>query len=128
MVKLVQMGLVLIAALGLVAQPAKAVEPNRSSSDATQLAAGLAILGAGTAIVAYSAKQRGLQTEPPHHRSAPVEKANPRLQQKLLRLLHNDRKTAHRLLTYVQQTHPDRSPNWVLEKVIYDLERDRNRH
>ncbi len=54
-----------------------------------------------------------------------LNKASPKLQKKLLILLHNDRTTANRLVAYTKQTNPQKSANWAMEKVIYDLERDR---
>lgn len=54
-----------------------------------------------------------------------LKQASPRLQQKLLRLLHNDWDAANRLLSKVKMKNPNRSVNWYVEKVIYDLERDR---
>lgn len=54
-----------------------------------------------------------------------IDKASPKLQKKLLILLHNDRTTANRLVAYTTQTNPQKSVNWAMEKVIYDLERDR---
>ena len=56
---------------------------------------------------------------------SPIDKASPKLQKKLLILLHNDRPTANRLLAYTKQNNPQQSVNWAMEKVIYDLERDR---
>ena len=56
---------------------------------------------------------------------SPIDQASSKLQKKLLILLHNDRTTANRLLAYTQKTHPQQSVNWAMEKVIYDLERDR---
>ena len=47
------------------------------------------------------------------------------LQSRLLVLLNGDRKTAERLLEQVQAANPDRSAEWCLDKVIYDLKRDR---
>jgi hypothetical protein len=55
-----------------------------------------------------------------------VDQASPKLQKQLLRLLHNDRDTASRLLAQVKLHHPNQSANWAAEKVIYDLERDRH--
>ncbi|PZD75375.1 hypothetical protein C1752_00201 [Acaryochloris thomasi RCC1774] len=49
---------------------------------------------------------------------------NPKLKQKLLRLVHNQQ-TASRLLSSASLRYADRSPNWLAEKVIYDLQRDR---
>jgi hypothetical protein len=53
-----------------------------------------------------------------------LDRLSPKLRKKLLQLIHN-RETANRLLTGTMLSHADRSPNWLAEKVIYDLERDR---
>lgn len=49
-----------------------------------------------------------------------LEQASRELQNKLLRLLHNDRGAASRLLSQVKMKNPGRSTNWYVEKVIYD--------
>lgn len=54
-----------------------------------------------------------------------IEQASRNLRKELLRLLHDDRNTANRLLSQVRKNNPNRSVNWCVEKVIYDLERDR---
>ena len=54
-----------------------------------------------------------------------IEQASGKLQKKLLRLLHDDRDTANRLLAQVKGKNPYKSVDWCVEKVIYDLERDR---
>lgn len=51
---------------------------------------------------------------------------NRQLQQQLMVLLHNDTTTAKRLLKRQRQLQPGKTDNWYLEKVIYDLERDRH--
>ncbi len=56
---------------------------------------------------------------------SPIDQASSKLQKKLLILLHNDRTTANRLLAHTKQSTPQKSVNWAMEKVIYDLERDR---
>ena len=53
-----------------------------------------------------------------------IDRVSPRLRRKLLRLI-NDPKTANRLLTGIERNHPHRSPDWLAEKVIYDLQRGR---
>lgn len=53
-----------------------------------------------------------------------LARISPKLRQELLRLVH-DRQTADRLLSGTSTSHPNRSPNWLAEKVIYDLKRDR---
>ncbi|MBW4467093.1 MAG: hypothetical protein KME07_16835 [Pegethrix bostrychoides GSE-TBD4-15B] len=132
--KLFQLSLALGATFGILStampRPAMAAEPNAAgdSTHAAQTIAGLAIVGAGAGVIAYSAKRAYLPQSAKQSSGQSSGQVNSRLQKKLLRQLHNDRNAAHRLLTHVQQTHPDRSPNWVIEKVIYDLERDRNRH
>ena len=42
-----------------------------------------------------------------------------------MRLLHDDRETANRLLSQAKLKHPNKSVDWYADKVIYDLERDR---
>lgn len=59
-----------------------------------------------------------------NNNTALLDRISPKLRQELLRLVHN-RQTANRLLSGTFISHPDRSPNWVAEKVIYDLKRDR---
>ena len=53
------------------------------------------------------------------------DRASSKLRKKLLTLLHDDQDTAIRLLSQVKINNPNRSINWYVEKVIYDLERDR---
>jgi hypothetical protein len=47
------------------------------------------------------------------------------LERKLLKLLGNNRSTAHRLIQQSRLRYPDKSADWHWEKAIYDLERDR---
>ncbi|NJK57252.1 MAG: hypothetical protein HC939_15235 [Pleurocapsa sp. SU_5_0] len=49
---------------------------------------------------------------------------SPKLRRELLRLVHNQQ-TANRLMNGAANSHPGRSANWIAEKVIYDLKRDR---
>lgn len=51
-------------------------------------------------------------------------RVRPKLRRELLRLVHNQA-TAKRLLSGTQTSHPGRNPNWLAEKVIYDLKRGR---
>jgi hypothetical protein len=95
--------------------------------DRTQAIVGFAIAGTGAAVIAYSAAHRHDSGKPSWQQRWQAERANPRLQGKLLRLLHDDQETANRLLARVKMHHPDRSADWIVEKVIYDLERDRGR-
>ena len=53
-----------------------------------------------------------------------LTRINPKLRRELLRLVHNQQ-TANRLLAGTSNSHPNRSANWVAEKVIYDLKRGR---
>ncbi|WP_036481116.1 hypothetical protein [Myxosarcina sp. GI1] len=59
-----------------------------------------------------------------NHNASLLDRVSPKLRQQLLRLVHN-RQTADRLLSGTLLSHPNRSPNWLAEKVIYDLQRDR---
>jgi hypothetical protein len=105
---------------------------SRTEQNATAKAiVGFAIVGTGAGMVALTAKRAGywggtsrLQRSSV---ASPKAQANPRLQKQLLRLLHNDEKVANRLVAHAQRLHPGRSADWIVEKVIYDLQRDRGR-
>lgn len=98
---------------------------------------GLAALGGGAVAVALSAKkakQPALLSSMPRssftskldeESSIRIEQASRKLQKKLLLLLHDERATANRLLNQVKSKNPSKSVDWYVEKVIYDLERDR---
>ena len=47
---------------------------------------------------------------------------------RLLRTVGGDRKLAQRLLDQVRWKYPDKSERWYVEKVLYDLDRDRGRY
>ncbi len=47
-------------------------------------------------------------------------------QKTLLRLLHGNVEQAQRLVQRIQAAHPNQSAQWAIDKVIYDLERDRS--
>jgi hypothetical protein len=53
-----------------------------------------------------------------------IDRVSPKLRRQLLRLI-NDPQTANRLLMGMHQHHRDRNPDWLAEKVIYDLRRGR---
>jgi uncharacterized Tic20 family protein len=63
--------------------------------------------------------------QPKQRRPKAKTSLNYQLQKRLLTLLKGDVPTAKRLLAQQRQRNPGRSDNWYLEKVIYDLERDR---
>lgn len=58
-------------------------------------------------------------------RSYRTDPKNRNLQHQLIQMLRGDAALAKRLLRQQRQINPGRSDNWYLEKVIYDLERDR---
>lgn len=47
------------------------------------------------------------------------------VQVQLLAMVNGDQPTANRLVNHVRQSNPGRSEQWVWERVISDLERDR---
>lgn len=55
------------------------------------------------------------------------DQTSSKLQNKLMTLLHGDRELAIRLLSQVKTNNPGKTVDWYVEKVIYDLERDRGR-
>lgn len=67
-------------------------------------------------------------TSQPQGRTSQSYRNDPRnryLQTDLLTLVKGDVATAKRLLAQQRRKQPGQSDNWYLEKVIYDLERDR---
>ena len=89
---------------------------------------GLAAIGAGTAGVVWSLNRQNPTSSPKsgdRQSNISIEQANPRLRKQLLLLVGGDRNTANRLVAGIKKTHPEKSINWILEKAIYDLERDR---
>jgi hypothetical protein len=102
--------------------------------DSSKMPLVLAAVGGGAIVVALSARnaknrfklsptssQFSLKSES----TIRIEQGSRRLQKKLLRLLHDERDTANRLLSQAKLKNPNKSVDWYVEKVIYDLERDR---
>lgn len=93
----------------------------------------LGIAAVGAALNAKGIDSSKLSSIPSHFNSKSaassgtirIDQASRHLQKKLLRLLHDDRDTANRLLSQAQRKNPNRSADWYTDKVIYDLERDR---
>ncbi|MBD1822904.1 hypothetical protein H6F51_10430 [Cyanobacteria bacterium FACHB-DQ100] len=48
-----------------------------------------------------------------------------RTQNELYRLVQGDRRTVERLIKHGRERYPDKPEQWIWEKVIADLERDR---
>jgi hypothetical protein len=88
---------------------------------------GLAGLAVGTSVVGYhlihTSKTKSSQVTLQGGTSL-LECVSPKLRRELLRLVH-EQGTATRLLRGTLISHPGRSPNWVADKVIYDLKRGR---
>ncbi|MDJ0595679.1 MAG: hypothetical protein QNJ72_37800 [Pleurocapsa sp. MO_226.B13] len=103
---------------------------NPQPTDNLNRIVGLTGLAIGTGVIGYHltrAYKPSLVNSIPtvnNHNASLLDRVSPKLRQELLRLVHN-RQTASRLLSGTLSSHPGRSPNWVAEKVIYDLKRDR---
>ncbi|MBW4471023.1 MAG: hypothetical protein KME45_11560 [Stenomitos rutilans HA7619-LM2] len=65
------------------------------------------------------------------HKTSTVAKAKPtqpvssKVQSQLFTLVNGEMETAKRLLEHTRQVNPMQTEQWVWEKVIFDLERDR---
>ncbi len=103
-----------------LAEPYNSTSPENNDASGTLLATALVVGGIATG--GYLATKKVNSAKSPHTQ---IDEASPKLRKKLLILLHNDSETANRLLAHTQQTNPHQSVNWAMEKVIYDLERDR---
>lgn len=58
-------------------------------------------------------------------RAQEIRRVSPKTQNDLYRLVHGDAKMIERLVKHSRSRYPDQSEQWVWEKVIRDLERDR---
>ena len=100
------------------------------SSDNFKNIIGLTGLAIGTGVVGYHltrAYKPSLANSLPtvnNSSTSLLARVSPKLRRELLRLVHNQQ-TADRLLSGTFNSHRDRSANWLAEKVIYDLKRDR---
>ncbi len=103
---------------------------NNEPTDGWKNIVGLTGLAIGTGVVGYHLSRdrqpslAGLSSTKSNSNSALLTRISPKLRRELLRLVHNQQ-TANRLLSGTLNSHPGRSANWVAEKVIYDLKRDR---
>ena len=105
---------------------------NSEPSDDFKNIVGLTGLAIGTGVVGYHLTRAYNPTLanslPTFNNSSSgrslLSSVSPKLRRELLRLVHNQQ-TANRLLSGTLNSHPGRSANWLAEKVIYDLKRDR---
>lgn len=104
---------------------------DRADSDTNNLnkIVGITGLAVGTGVIGWQlARQRqhaAVNFMPTtNSNTSLLDRVSPKLRQQLLRMVHN-RQTANRLLSGTLTSHPNRPPNWLAEKVIYDLQRDR---
>ena len=88
--------------------------------DATQVT----LMLLGIAVVTALLQLNLQETDSNSTESDSFNQANFRLQKKLLTLVQSP-ETAKRLFLSTQNKYPERSANWLFEKTIYDLERDR---
>ena len=88
--------------------------------DATQVT----LMLLGIAVVTALLQQNFQETDSNSTESDSLSQANSRLHKKLLTLVQSP-ETAKRLFLSTQNKYPERSANCLLEKTIYDLERDR---
>ena len=103
---------------------------NTEPTDNLRNIIGLTGLAIGTGVVGYHltrAYKPSLANSLPtrsDRNTVLLDRVSPKLRRELLRLVHN-KETASRLLSGTLSSHPDRNPNWLAEKVIYDLKRGR---
>ena len=103
---------------------------NIEPTDNVKTIVGVTGLAVGTGIIGWhltrAYKPTSLNSVPatPNNDSSLLARVSPKLRRELLRLVPNQQ-TANRLLSGTLISHSDRSLNWVAEKVIYDLKRDR---
>lgn len=104
-------------------------ESNSPADNSLNQIIGVTGLAIGTGVIGYHlsrSNRPSLVNSLPYNNADTLllERVSPKLRQKLLRLVNNEQ-TVNRLLTGTRLRHGNRTPNWLAEKVIYDLERDR---
>ena len=107
---------------------------NRNSEGESENSTKILILAGLISVVGFTGWQLSRQSHSGKTRTnnwlnqpsnkALIDRVSPKLRRQLLRLI-NDPKTANRLLMGIHKHHRDRNPNWLAEKVIYDLRRGR---
>ncbi|MUL38325.1 hypothetical protein [Gloeocapsopsis dulcis] len=85
----------------------------------------LGAIGATAAVAVASSTKKKSFSLGNTTKQGSFNQASPRLQKRLMILLHNDQAAANRLINNIKLNHPHQSTNWATEKAIYDLERDR---
>jgi hypothetical protein len=109
------------------AEEVRGVEVSEVNGGAVLAIAALGSAGIGIALTAaHELSRPGKQGSAPARNQPAAIKANPQLRRKLQRLLPEDRRIAERLITQIALKHPGKSADWYVEKVIYDLQRDRH--
>jgi hypothetical protein len=88
------------------------------------LVSGVSIIGWQLSRQSHSGRSRSRPLLGKTTQKALIDRVSPKLRRQLLRLI-NDPQTANRLLMGMHQHHRDRDPDWLAEKVIYDLRRGR---
>lgn len=141
-----------LGVIGSLGLPVKAYETNKTQENKAELLSqdygygertnnteptdnlkniiGLTGLAIGTGVVGYQLTRtykpslaNSLFTKGDRN-TAILDRVSPKLRRELLRLVHN-KATASRLLSGTRSLNPNRHPNWLAEKVIYDLKRGR---
>ena len=107
-------------------RPARESLRDDSFSDTNRNVAAFAIVALGAGIIGWSWKSKQTAPATSPNSSRWFGTGQSRSQRELVRLLHNDHQAAQRLVQQVQAKHPERSLDWCVEKVIYDLQRDRH--
>lgn len=101
---------------------------SQSKNDYSKIIFFLGLISAGALLWYWMQSRRGSISSftPSNHNSDTqlLDRVSPKLRRQLLRQI-NDPKTINRLLIGIQQNNPDRSPNWIAEKAIYDFRRGR---
>lgn len=109
--------------LGLAARPVTTAQLSDSRSiqvetpdQDTRFTAAVVLAALGIGIIGYSWTQSRKSSG--SHVSS--------VDRQLLLLMHQDRAAAERLVDQMQRKHPEKSRQWCVEKVKYDLARDRH--
>lgn len=100
--------------------PYRYILPSKQGKDLRQATARSQTASSDRSEYGKNARQHQRKTS-----ASPQQPVDDQLRKRLFILVNGDMKTANRLLEHTRQSNSLQSEQWVWEKVIYDLERDR---
>lgn len=97
------------------------VQQSSAATVSTDGSSKLSLFIAGSIVLFLAKNQFQARSPNTSRRQVSIKPQN----KKLSRLCAGDRQVAERLLNHLRKKHPGQTEQWYVDKVVYDLERDR---